>query len=139
MFMNRGHKKRNWARSGPVAWLGFALAILGAALHFCSQSPSLAAATTPPELVIQTGHSSRVNCAVFGTDNRWLATGAADNSIRLWDTESGLELRALHGHSNWIRALAVSRSGKQLASASNDRTIKAWSVSDGRELHTLTG
>ncbi|HEY3103947.1 MAG TPA: caspase family protein [Pyrinomonadaceae bacterium] len=106
---------------------------------FWAESTSQVSTAVPPELVIQTGHSSRVNCAVFGPNGRWLATGAADNSIRLWDTESGLELRALHGHSNWIRSLAVSRGGELLASGSNDRTIKIWSVSSGRELVTLTG
>ena len=71
--------------------------------------------SAPPELVIQTGHSSRINCAVFGPDRRWLASGGADNSIRLWDVATGHELRALTGHKNWINSLAVSRNGELLA------------------------
>ena len=122
-------------------WVRPALAAMAIAVCcvFSTESTSQRAATIPPELVIQTGHSSRINCGVFGPDGRWFASGGADNSIRLWDTESGLELRALHGHSNWIRSLAVSRSGKQLASGSNDRTIKVWNISAGRELLTLSG
>ncbi|MEK6337443.1 MAG: caspase family protein [Acidobacteriota bacterium] len=104
-----------------------------------SSSQSSGPGSAPPELVIQTGHSSRVNCAVFIPNQSWLASGSADNSIRLWDLNSGLELRALHGHKNWITALAVSRSGELLASGSNDRTVRVWSVSSGRELLTLTG
>ena len=132
---------RSTSRYLFFGWLRRAIAVTAIALCclFATGSSSRTATIVPPELVIQTGHSSRVNCAVFAPDSRWLATGAADNSIRLWDTESGLELRALHGHSNWIRSLAVSRSGKQLASGSNDRTIKVWSVSAGRELRTLSG
>ena len=122
-------------------WVRCALPAMAIAVCcvFSTESTSQRAATIPPELVIQTGHSSRINCGVFGPDGRWFASGGADNSIRLWDTESGLELRALHGHSNWIRSLAVSRSGKQLASGSNDRTIKVWNISAGRELLTLSG
>jgi WD40 repeat protein len=92
-----------------------------------------------PELVIQSGHSSRVNCAVFSPDHRWLASGSADNSIRLWDVDSGLELRALIGHRNWVRSLAVNRNGELLASGSNDRTIKVWNIASGREMLTLAG
>ena len=116
--------------------LAIALLWLGP-IHSSSQSP--APRSAPPELVIQTGHSSRVNCAVFGPNQSWLASGSADKSIRLWDVNSGLELRALHGHKNWITALAVSRNGELLASGSNDRTVRVWSVSSGRELLTLTG
>jgi WD40 repeat protein/uncharacterized caspase-like protein len=128
------------ARSRFFLWLRTVSAVSAIAVCclFSAKSTSQPK-TIPPELVIQTGHSSRVNCAIFAPDSRWLATGAADNSIRMWDTQSGLELRALHGHSNWIRSLAVNRSGQQLASGSNDRTVKVWSISAGRELLTLTG
>ncbi len=76
---------------------------------------------------------------MFGGDGRWVASGSADNTIRLWDVDSGRELRALVGHKNWIKSLALSRSGDVLASGSNDHTAKLWNVSSGRELFTLSG
>jgi WD40 repeat protein/uncharacterized caspase-like protein len=119
--------------------------LLTIALALCcylpAQSPSKADGpnTLPPELVVQTGHSSRVNCAAFAPGNRWLATGSADNTIRLWDAGSGRELRALIGHQNWIKSLAVSHRGLVLASGSNDHTVKIWDVASGREMFTLRG
>jgi WD40 repeat protein/uncharacterized caspase-like protein len=121
----------------------FALAILIVVSFSANPSPVRSTSSpqldAKPELVIQTGHSSRVNCAVFGPDRRWVASGGADNLITLWDVDSGLELRALTGHQNWINALAASEDGELLASGSNDRTVKVWNVSSGREILTLNG
>ncbi len=104
-----------------------------------AQPSRLPAPAVPPELVVQTGHSSRVNCAVFSPDSSWVASGAADNTIRLWEVASGRELRALSGHKNWIKSLALSNKGVMLASGSNDQTIKLWDVNSGSVIHTLGG
>jgi WD40 repeat protein len=92
-----------------------------------------------PELVLQTGHTMKVNCAVFGPNGDWLASGGADNKIEIWDILTGRELRVLTGHSGWIKSLAASRKGDWLASGSNDRTVKIWTVSTGEELRALNG
>ncbi len=127
--------------SGLRFWRSLAAVTIALLFYGATQSPSQSFTpdSAPPQLVIQTGHSSRINCAVFGPDHRWLASGGADNTIRLWDVDSGHELRALIGHKNWIKSLAVSRNGELLASGSNDRTVKVWNVSSGRELLSLAG
>src|SRR5436190_20199599 len=99
-----------------------------------STVPARAATVAPPELVLQTGHTMKVNCVVFGPDGNWVASGGADNSIKIWDVNSGRELRALSGHTGWINALAVSTDGRLLASGSNDRTVRLWDVVSGQQL-----
>ena len=51
-----------------------------------------------PELVLQTGHLAGVRCVSFSPDGRALASGSGDNTVRLWDVETGETLRALQGH-----------------------------------------
>ena len=53
-----------------------------------------------PELVVQTGHSHRVESVAFSRDGKTLASGSEDNTIKLWDVSSGTELRTLTGHSS---------------------------------------
>ena len=54
-----------------------------------------------------------------------LYSGSWDNTIRVWDAESGNHLRTLQGHTGYVYALAMSQ-GK-LYSGSNDNTIRVWS------------
>lgn len=95
--------------------------------------------TARPELVLQTGHTSGVNCVAFGPGGRWLASGGSDNAIKIWEVASGRELRALRGHTGYVKALAVSADGHWLASGSNDLSVRVWDVVTGQELHNFSG
>jgi WD40 repeat protein len=71
--------------------------------------------------------------------DRTLATVSKDQSIRLWDIETGECLNILTGHSNIIWCVAYSPSGNLLASGSRDSTVKLWDVATGECLKTLEG
>jgi WD40 repeat protein len=116
--------------------------VVGLILLLCSAIDGVTQkrnAAAPPELVLQTGHTMKVNCVAFGHNGHWLASGGADNTIKIWDVSTGRELRALKGHTGWIKSLAVSGNETWLASGSNDRTVKIWNVLTGEERHTFNG
>ncbi len=75
----------------------------------------------------------------FSPDGALLALGLYGHVIKLWELESGRELRTLTGHSGKVNSVAFSPDGALLASESGDDTIKLWEVESGRELRTLTG
>ena len=60
-----------------------------------------------------------------------LASGSADNTIRLWDVKTGEETARLEGHGGWVNALAVLPDGR-LASGSDDSTIRLWDAKPAR-------
>jgi WD40 repeat protein len=92
-----------------------------------------------PQLVVQTGHSDDVYSVAFSPNGRILASGSVDNTIKLWDSASGSELRTLVGHHHVVASVTFSPDGLRLASGSQDGTVKIWDVASGRELQTLAG
>jgi len=98
-----------------------------------------------PELVLQTGYNNFFGATrlVFSPDGRLLATGTfRSNTIKLWDTATGRELRNLSSGKQSAMgmspAIAFSRDGRFIAAAGGENTVKVWEVTSGREVQTLT-
>ena len=72
-------------------------------------------------------------------DGRRAVSASDDKTLKVWDLESGRELRTLQGHSDWVNGVAVSPDGRRAVSASDDKTLKVWDLETGRELRTLEG
>ena len=71
-------------------------------------------------------------------NNGYLASGSYDNTIKIWDTNTGNEIRTLKAHTDYVRSLVVLNNG-YLASGSYDNTIKIWDTNTGNEIRTLKG
>ena len=52
-----------------------------------------------------------------------LASGSADNTIRIWNSESGERLSLLEGHTEWVLGTSFNYNGTVLSSASWDKNI----------------
>src|SRR5690349_21330261 len=67
-------------------------------------------------------HQDWVGAVAFSPDSRWLATGSADKTARIWDLATG-ETRAIcRGHTDAVCATAFAPDGKVLATGSYDGT-----------------
>jgi WD40 repeat protein len=50
-------------------------------------------------------------CLALSADGRFVVSGSGDGTIRMWDFQTGEQLRVLVGHESGIIALAVSPEG----------------------------
>jgi WD40 repeat protein/adenylylsulfate kinase-like enzyme len=85
------------------------------------------------------GHANSVNAVSFSPNGKLLATGSFDNTVKLWDTSTGKEIKTLTGHTNSVYAVSFSPNGKLLATGSRDNTVKLWDTTTGKQIKTLTG
>ncbi|OIW32919.1 WD40 repeat-like protein [Coniochaeta ligniaria NRRL 30616] len=81
------------------------------------------------------GHTNGVTCLQM--DDNMLASGSYDATVRIWDLQTGKELRVLRGHQAGIRCLQFDDS--KLVSGSLDGVIKIWNYHTGECLTTLRG
>jgi len=83
------------------------------------------------------GHSNWVLSVAISPDNKFIASGSADKTIKIWSLESGELVNILTSHSNWVNVVAFTPDGKSLVSGSADKTVKVWGFFTGKCLHTF--
>lgn len=81
------------------------------------------------------GHDNGVTCLQF--NDNILVTGSYDAKIKIWDINTGEEIRTLTGHTMGIRTLKFV--DNKLFSGSLDNTVKVWNWNTGECVSTLGG
>jgi len=93
--------------------------------------------TTQPVFVCK--HPYEVLSVAYSPDGKYIASAGMAAVLKIWNTETGAEVRTLKGHMDAIQTIVFSPDGKSLASTSWDNTAKIWDVESGAEVRTLTG
>ncbi|MHC4626231.1 MAG: protein kinase domain-containing protein [Planctomycetota bacterium] len=93
-------------------------------------------------------HSDTVTSVAFSPNANILASGSADNTVKLWNIQGATagvadavpvlsHLRTFSGHDGQVMSVAFTSGGRRLASASCDGTVKLWDVNTGAELLSI--
>lgn len=75
--------------------------------------------------------SGPVQAVAVSADGKWLATGAADHSIKLFDLTTGKPGPTLAGHAAAVTSVRFATNNTRLVSGSLDGSVRIWNLSDG--------
>jgi hypothetical protein len=82
------------------------------------------------------GHNNGVGPVRFGPDGRRALSGSWGDPTRLWDLDTGNELRRLEGYVGWVGAVAFDAAGRRaLCIGTRDRAgeVRLWDLDTGHE------
>ena len=82
-------------------------------------------------------HKSSINNASFSPDGRKIIAVSGDNTIRIWDAQTGECIRAIT--ENELCSASFSPDGKKIVSSSRDKTIRIWDTKTGKIIKALEG
>jgi WD40 repeat protein len=84
------------------------------------------------------GHDRHVGAVALSPDAK-LALTAEFALIRVWDVESGKELRRFELHTGEVQEMVFSPDGKRALSVSRDGTARVWEVDTAAEVRCFAG
>jgi len=85
------------------------------------------------------GHTDRINSVCLSGDGRFALSGSSDETLKLWEVQTGRCLRTFEGHTEKVWSVCLSADGRFVLSGSIDKTVKLWEVATGRCLRTFEG
>ena len=100
--------------------------------------PKTFAQASPP-WTLNTGHRGAITSVAFSPDGNTIASGSHDNTIRLWDANTGSQKLKLTKHWDDVNNVTFSPDGNTIASGSDDDTIRLWDANTGAQKLTLQG
>jgi WD40 repeat protein len=80
------------------------------------------------------GFCGIVTSLAFSTDTRWLASGAANGLVTLWNIASRTAIKTFEGHSESVDTVAFSFDGKTLLSGAADGVLRAWDLDSANQI-----
>jgi len=85
------------------------------------------------------GHTASVNAVAYAPEKKYLVTGGADDTVKLWNARRRQVIRTVHAHTDDVMAVAITTDGRMIASGGEDKSIKLWAASTPEQLRTLDG
>lgn len=85
------------------------------------------------------GHAAPILAVAYSPPGDYIATGGADNSVKVWNARNGHLLFTLRGHQQAVCSVAWSSDGQWIVTGSFDHTARVWNATNGLQVHALVG
>ena len=89
------------------------------------------------EIRTLTGHSDEIKSVAFSKDGRTLASMSADETTKVWSTDTGQCTQTLPGNLTEYYAVGFDSSGNILVAGTNEDNINIINMKSGKELYMI--
>lgn len=83
-------------------------------------------------------HSDTVYGLDFSADGRFLASGAADKFVKVFNVENGEHVRSYEGHTHHVMDVSWKGDRTSIVSAGADNVLKVWNAETGEQRRTVS-
>lgn len=86
-----------------------------------------------PSLLVLTGHFDQVTDCSYSSDGRRILSGSWDHTLKIWNAETGEELKSIAGHEIYIQSCAFSPDGRRIVSGAGfdgPGELKLWDAEE---------
>jgi len=94
-------------------------------------------AITGSQGAILSGHTDWVISLAFSPGGTSLVSGSYDETVRLWDMQTGGIVKTFYGHNVRVYSVSISSDCTRIASGSRDGTICLWDTQTGELKHMI--
>ncbi|MEE9910520.1 MAG: caspase family protein [Deltaproteobacteria bacterium] len=100
---------------------------------FAAGNPVSVDGRDKPETFVQIGHTSSINSIDLSPDGKWLLSGSDDDSIKLWEAESGRLIRTFKDNEN-VEFAAFLPGGRSFFSLNWKGNVSVWDIRTGEKI-----
>nr|ODN90500.1 mitogen-activated protein kinase organizer 1 [Cryptococcus depauperatus CBS 7841] len=84
-------------------------------------------------------HQGPVNIVKYNHGAKYIISGSADRTIRLWNPALGKEIKCYRGHAQEVLAIDIAQDNAKFASSGGDKAVFVWDVASGSIIRRLQG
>ena len=75
----------------------------------------------------------------LSADGRYALSGSYENTLKLWEVDTGSCLRTFDGHTDRVHPVCLSADGRHALSGGQDMMLRLWEVATGNCVRTFEG
>lgn len=80
---------------------------------------------------------ARADSIAVSPSGKWIITGHVDSIIRIFDSATGEQVKALKGHDSGVVGVWISPDERWLLSAGREGSVKSWELAKGKQISSF--